>query len=106
MFPEANGADGERIGEEEAAAVLFLHKDDELVNRAPRDLAIRHLHGHVQLTLVIDGLGDQFRRDCPSRARSVRFAFGRPGSCGVRNRVIGEFEERAIVGIEVAEYHV
>jgi hypothetical protein len=31
MFPEADGADDERIGEEEAAAVFLLHAQHQLV---------------------------------------------------------------------------
>jgi hypothetical protein len=36
VFPETEGADGQWIGEQEAAAMLLLHEDHELVVQCSR----------------------------------------------------------------------
>jgi hypothetical protein len=59
MFPETDGADSQRVGQQEPAALLFLHEDNELVMEVAVTSHEAPPYSHSHVHLLVDGLGDQ-----------------------------------------------
>src|SRR5882724_12275165 len=60
------------------------------------------LHGHAEVHLVVNGFGDEAQEGLPQLCELRGGFFRASRLMGVRDRIVDEFIQRGVVGVEVA----